>query len=80
MPQMMDTLQARRIVHYVKDLDMSIERLAQVLECSESEAKQTYDKANHTVLVANARAAVRQLFEAASELNTTADELIRCYA
>lgn len=76
----MNVIEARRIVHFVDDLHMSMERLASQLECTEPEAQLVYAQAKSIALTADARNAVSELMRLAHEFNTTADELIRMYA
>lgn len=76
----MNVMEARRIVHFVDDMNMSMERLASALECTESEARLAYTQAKSIALTADARNAVSELMRLAHEFNTTADELIRLYA
>lgn len=76
----MDVMTARRIVHYVDDLHMSMERLAGALDCSTREACTTYVTARSIANIADAKRAVAKLNELAVIFGTTADELIRCYS
>lgn len=76
----MTIIQARRIVHFVDDLHMDIERLAQQLDCSEAIARKTYGEAKHTVQVADVHNAISELKRLANEFGTTPDELVRLYA
>lgn len=76
----MDVMTARRIVHYVDDLHMSMERLAAALDCSTREATTTYVTARSVANIADAKRAVAKLNELAVMFGTTTDELIRCYS
>lgn len=76
----MTTFDARRIVHFKDDFDMSWSRLAQQLGCSESEARLEYMKAKSTVNLADVRAAVAKLNELATTFNTSAADLVALYS
>ena len=76
----MPTDKARRIVHYVDDLKMGNERLAQQLDCTISEAQLTLEKARSIVRAADARNAVNELKRVAAQFNVSAYELLAMFA
>lgn len=76
----MPTDKARRIVHYVDDLDMSFGRLAQQLDCNEREAQLIYAKAKSVAQIADARRAVSELRRLAVELNVSTYDMLAMFA
>lgn len=76
----MDISIARRIVNYVDGWGMSFIRLAEQLDCSVSEARDTYKKAKRMADEADARIAAREIKRLSAIFNMNAGELVAKFA
>ena len=76
----MDISIARRVVNYVDGWGMSFIRLAEQLDCSVDEARDTYGKAKRMTDEADARIAAREIKRLSAIFNMTAGELVAKFA